>query len=108
MGRIGINDNSNGKNIKDLLESHPLAFHFLPDGMDRFGPALEFIPDSKGIEFLRYRLRKLPYQPVSRGGCLFQPGFNIIILSRFHEFHGQVFHLRLDIIVTEPVRQWCE
>ena len=101
-----INCDTDSKQVIYFLKSNLLLFHFIPDRVNRFWPALYFVFKTFFIEFFPNRTRKLLYKLFTFLFTLLKLQCNGFENFRLSIFQCQIIQFGFDGIQSQTMRQW--
>ena len=102
--RLGVEDDTDGKEVVDAIDVAMLGLHLMVDGVDRLGAALDGEPESGLFQLLLQRGDESGYVLLALGFLRVERVRDIFIGIVIQKLERQVFHLSLDLVETQFVR----
>ena len=103
LNGIRLHDDANRKKIIDFLERDLLGLHLVPDGIDRFRAALEFIRDAGFVQIFDDGLGELIDETGPTSLRPLQVVHDFLITVRLCVLQAQILHFCLDGVQPEPM-----
>ena len=101
--RAWLEDDADGQDVVDFVESEVLRLHFRPDGVGTFDPRLYLVAQSFLVEYLAYGLREVVEEGLALRLCLCELALDEVVGVGIFELEAQVFELVLNLVQAEAV-----